>query len=101
MTMGWRRLTHTPDAAAIDLVRPPGGLGEQPREVGLIRAIEDVAGDTGQAVVRQHDQPGQIVLHMPKLALVLKQVAEDRRVLSDHRSRCKNRQFHHTPPYPG
>jgi len=92
---------HEADAPAIDLVRPPGGLGEKPRQVGLIRTVEDAAGDIGHAFVGQDDQARQIVLKMPKLALVLKQVAEDRRVRGDHRSRLNNRQFHHTPPYPG
>ena len=98
--MGFRLLEHEPDAAAIDRVLPPGGLRKKAGEIGFVGALQDAAGDIGQALIGQDDQPRQIVLEMPKLALVVKQVAEDRRVLGDHRSRRYNRQFHHTPPCP-
>jgi hypothetical protein len=49
------------------------------------------AGDIGHTLVGQEDQPSQIVLGMPKLARVVKQVAEDRGVGGDHRCRRNNR----------
>ena len=55
----------------------------------------------GPALIREDDPAGQLVLEMATLALVLTQVAEDRRVLGDHRSRLHHGQFHRTPPYPG
>ena len=67
--MGLRLLQHEPDAAAIDLVLPPGSLREKAGEIGFVGAVKDAAGDIGHALVGQDDQPGQIVLNMPKLAL--------------------------------
>ena len=98
--MGFRLLKHKPDPAAIDRVLPPGSLREKAGEIGVVGALQDAAGDIGHTLVGEDDQPGHIVLKMPKLALVVKQVAEDRRVVADHRRRCHNRQFHHTPPCP-
>ena len=49
------------------------------------------AGDIGHTLVGQEDQPSQIVLDMPKLAQVVKQVVEDRGVGGDHRCRRNNR----------
>jgi hypothetical protein len=65
-------------------------------EVGFVGTIEAAAGDISQALVGQHDETGQIVLEMPKLALVLKQVSENPGTVCDHGSRSDNRQFHHT-----
>jgi hypothetical protein len=101
LAMGLGLLAHEPDAAAIDRVLPPGGLREKAGEVGVVGAIKNAAGDIGQALVGQHDQPRQIVLKMPKLALVLKRIAEERCVVGDHRRRRHDWQCHHTPPCPG
>ena len=51
------------------------------RQVRFVSTVQDAARNMGQALVGQHDQTGQIVLKMPKLALVVKQVAEDRRMV--------------------
>jgi hypothetical protein len=83
-----------------DEVLPPGGLGEQAGAVRLIGAIKNTAGDMGQALVGQHDEPREIMLEVPKLALVLNQVAQDHGVLRDDGSWGNKRQFHHTPPGP-
>ena len=99
--MGIGLLQHEPNPAAIDLLLAPGGLREKAGEVGFVRAVEDAATHIGQALVGQDDQSGQIVLKMPKLALVLKQIAKYHCVRSDDGSRGNNRQFHHTPPCPG
>ena len=95
------RLQHEAEATPIDGVLPPRSLGEKAREVGVVGALQDAAGDIGHALMREDDQAGQIVLEMATLALVLTQVAEDRRVLGDHRSRLNNGPFHRTPPDPG
>ena len=100
LAMGFGLVEPEVDAAAIAFILAPGGLREEAREVGLVGALKDAAGDIGHAFVGQDDQPGQIVLEMPKLALVVKQVAEDRRMVGDHRRWCNNRQFHHAPPCP-
>jgi len=99
--MGFRLVEHEADATVIDGVFPPGRFREKAGEIGFIGTVEDAAGHIGQALVGQDDEPGQIVLKMPKLALVVKHVAEDLRVFGHHRSRLNNRQFHRTPPYPG
>src|SRR5262245_45978096 len=99
--MRFRLLEHVPDTTAIEFVRTPGGLREKARQIGFVGTVENAAGHIGHALVGQDDEPRQIVLKMPKLALVRKHVAEDRRMLGDHRSGVKNREFHHTPPYPG
>jgi hypothetical protein len=70
--MGLGLLQHVPNPAAIDLLLAPRGLREKPGEISFVRAVEDAASHIGQALVGQHDQSGQIVLKMPKLALVLK-----------------------------
>ena len=98
--MGLGLLEHESDTAAIDRILAPGGLREKAGEIGFVRAVEDAAGNIGHAFVGQHHEPREIVLEMPKLTLVLKQVAEDPRVLGDHRRRHYNRQFHLTPPGP-
>src|SRR6266576_945321 len=99
--MGLGLLQHEAEATSIDGVLTPRSLGEKAGEVGFVGALQEAAGDIGHALIREDDQAGQIVLEMAKLALVLKQVAEDRRVLGDHRSRLNNGKFHRTPPYPG
>jgi hypothetical protein len=43
------------------------------REAGAVGAVEDTPGAIGHALVGQHDQPGQIVLAVPMLALAIKQ----------------------------
>jgi hypothetical protein len=88
--MGFGLVQHEPEPATIDLVLAPGGFRAEAGEIGFVSTLEVAAGDIGQALMGQHDQSGQIVLEMSKLTLVLKQVAEDRRVRSDHRSRLKN-----------
>ena len=92
---------HEPNPAAIDLRLAPGGLREQPAEVGCGRAVEAAAPHIGQARVGQDDPSGQIVLTMPQLALVLQQIAPYHCVRSDDGSRGNHRPFHHTPPCPG
>ena len=98
--MGCRPLEHEPNAPAIDRVLPPKRLRQEAGEVGFVGAVQDAARHIGEALVRQDDESGQIVLEMPKLALVLKQVPKDHRVLSNYGSRGNNRQVHHTPPCP-
>ena len=98
--MGLGLLQHELDPAAIDLRLSPGRLGEKAGEIGFVRAVENAARHIGQTLVWQDNQSGQVVLKMPKLALVVEQVAEDSGVLGDHRSRRHKRQFHHTPPGP-
>jgi len=92
---------HEPNPAAIDLRLAPGGLREQPAEVGCGRAVEAAAPHIDQARVGQDDPSGQIVLTMPQLALVLQQIAPYHCVRSDDGSRGNHRPFHHTPPCPG
>jgi hypothetical protein len=96
--MGLGLLQHKVDTAAIHGLLPPGSLRKKTGEIGFISAVEDAPGNIGHALVGQDDEPGQIMLKMPKLTRVLKHVTEDRSVLGDHRSRLKNRQFHHAPP---
>ena len=93
-------LEHEADAAALDRLFPPRGLREHAGEIGCVGALENAPRDMGQALVGQHDQPRQIVLNMPKLALLVKQVAKNHRVLSDDGSRGHYRPFHDTPPGP-
>jgi hypothetical protein len=81
-------------------VLPPGGLRKKTREMRVVGALQDAARNTGYALVGQDDQPGQIVLEMPTLALVVKQVAEDRSVVGDHGSGRHDWHFHHAPPCP-
>ena len=100
VAMGCRLLEHEPDAAAIDFILTPGRFREKAREVSFVGAVEDAPGDIGHALVGRHDQTAQIVLEMPKLALVVQEVAEDHGLLADHGSRRYNRQLHHEPPCP-
>jgi len=93
-------LEHEPGAAAIDGVLPPRRLRKRTREVRFVGAVEDAPRYIGHALVRQHDEPREIMLEMPKLALVLKQVLEHRRMVAHHWSRHHDRQFHQTPPCP-
>jgi hypothetical protein len=99
--MGLGLLQHEAEATPIDGILPPRSLGEKAGEVGCVGTLQDTAGDIGHALMGEDDQPGQIGLEMAKLAQVLTQVAEDRRMLGDHRSRLNDGQFHRTPPYPG
>jgi hypothetical protein len=98
--MGFRLLEHVPDAAAIDRVLPPEGLRKKARDVRFVGTVEDAARDIGHALVGQDDEPGQIVLEMPNLAVVVKEIPEGRGVFGDHRSQGHKRQFHRTPPCP-
>ena len=77
MPMGGRLLEHEPQPAAIDRRLPPRGFCENAGQIGFIRTVQDAAGHMGHALIGQDAQPGQIVLKMSKLALVLKHVAED------------------------
>jgi len=99
--MGYRLLAPAGDAAAVHLGLPPGGLRENAGEVGCVSPGEAAAGHTGHALVGQHDETGQIVLEMPKLALVLQQVSENPGAIGNHGSRFDHRPFQHTPPCPG
>jgi hypothetical protein len=60
--MGFRLLPHESDPAVIHLLLPPGGLGENAREVRFVGAVEDAAVDIGHTLVGQHDESRQIVL---------------------------------------
>ena len=100
-TMACGLLPHAPNPAAMDLRLAPGGLREQPGEGGGVRAVEEAATPMGHALVGQDDPSGQIVLNMPTLALLLKQLAKDHCVRRDDGSRGHNRPCHHTPPCPG
>jgi hypothetical protein len=82
---------HEAVPTAIDRVLPPEGVRKQARDVCLVGTVEDSARDIGHAFVGQGDEAGQIVLEMPKLAPLLKQVAEDPCVIGNHRHRCHNR----------
>jgi len=85
LPMGLGLLEHEPDAAAMDDILPPGGLREKTGQVGFISTVEDAAVNIAHTFVGQDDQARQIVLAMPKLTLVVKQVAEDRGELGDDR----------------
>jgi len=52
------------------------------------------AADVGHAFVRQHDQARQVVLKVPELAPVLKQIAERPGMMSHDRRWADNRQLH-------
>jgi hypothetical protein len=94
------RLEHAPEPTAMDLLLAPGRRRENARARGLVGAVEDAAGARGQALVGPDDPAGQRGLEMPTLALVLNQVAADRRVGGAPRRRCHNRPSQHTPPCP-
>src|SRR4051812_47548124 len=93
-------LAHAPDPAAIDGVFPPRRLRKNAGEMGFVSTVQEAAGHSRHALVGEDDEPSQVVLKMPKLALVVKQVAEDRGMIADHRCRRDNRPFPHTPPGP-
>jgi hypothetical protein len=84
--------------ATIDRVLPPRSLRKKAGKSGFVRTVEDAAGAMGQALVGQDDPSGQVVLKVPELALVLKQIAEDRRLVGDYGSRRHHGPFHHAPP---
>jgi hypothetical protein len=96
--IGLGLLPYESAPAAIHRVFLPGGLRKNTREIRFVGALEDVARHMGQALVGQDDPPGQVVLEMPQLALVVKHVAEDRGVVVDHGSTRRKRQFHHASP---
>ena len=81
-------LEHKLDAAAIDRILAPGGLRRESGRRWFYRRSQDAKCHIGHAFVGQHDQPGQIALQMPKLTLVVKQVAEYRGVVTDHGRRA-------------
>jgi hypothetical protein len=95
--MGLRLLDHEVDPPATHLVHPPGGLRENAGQIRFVNALKDGAVHMNQALIGQHDQPSQIVLEIVKLVLVVKQLANDYRVLRDDGSWGDNRQFHHPP----
>jgi hypothetical protein len=68
--MGLGLLPHEAEATPIDGVLPPRRLREEAREVGVVGALQDAAGDIGQALIGEDDQAGQIMLEMPKLGSV-------------------------------
>jgi hypothetical protein len=98
--MGFRLLEHEPKAPAIDHVLPPGRLRDEAGKVGFVSTVQDAARHIGEALVRQDDEPGQLMLEMPKLALVLKQVPKGYRLLSNYGSWGNDRHVHHPPPSP-
>jgi hypothetical protein len=96
--MGLCRLPPELEPATIDRVLPPRSLRKTAGKSGFVRTVEDAAGAMGQALVGQDDPSGQVVLKVPELALVLKQIAEDRRLVGDYGSRRHHGPFHHAPP---
>jgi hypothetical protein len=63
---------HEADATVIDGVCPPGSLREKAGEIRFVGVLEDATDHIGQALVGENEEPRQIVLNMPKSALVLK-----------------------------
>ena len=53
-----------------------GASKRTPERLVLSALSRTAAGDTSQALIGRHDQTGQIVLNMPELTLVVKQVAQ-------------------------
>jgi hypothetical protein len=98
--MGFCLLPHALEPATSDRVLPPGSLRKNAGKMGAVRTVEDAAGASGQARVGQDDQAGQVVWEVPKLAVVLTQIAEDRRLVGDYGSRSHNGPCHHAPPCP-
>src|SRR5215831_12693167 len=90
--LGLLEQIHEP--AVIDTVLEPRRLGEEARQVGLVRALQYTAGDVGQAFVVQDDQACQVMLKMAKLAPILKKIAKDARVGSDDGSRGYDGKLH-------
>jgi len=99
--MGFGLLEPEADAATMDRILPPRRLREETGAVRWVGTVEDSAGDLGQTLSGQDDQPRQIVPARPPLTPVLKQVAEDCGVVGHHRRRCNDRPFHAPPPRPG
>jgi hypothetical protein len=76
LAMGGGLLEHEPDASAIDCVPSPRRLRKNTRAVRFVCAVEDAPRNMGHALVGQHDEPREIMLEMPQLAVVLKQVPD-------------------------
>ena len=96
--MGCRLLEHAVEPTAIDRILPPGGVRKKARDICLVGAVQEAAGDMGHALMGQDDEPGQIMLEMSKLTLVVTQVAENGCVRGDHGSRRKSSAVpSHTP----
>jgi hypothetical protein len=98
LAMRCRLLEHEPDSTAIDFVLPPGGLGENAGEIRFVGPIQNTAGDMSQALVGQHAEPYEKMLEVPKLALVLAQIAKDRCVFRDDGSWGDKWPWHRTSP---
>jgi hypothetical protein len=78
-TRGWRLRPQEVAPAAMPRRLPPGGLRQNAGALGVGGALQDAAGESGQALRGQNHQAAQIVRNMPQRALVVTQVAEDRR----------------------
>src|SRR6266702_8260380 len=78
----FRLLEQIRDATVIDAVLEPRRFGEEAGQVGFVSALQDTAGDIGQAFVIQDDQACQVILEMTKLAPILKEIAKNVRVSS-------------------
>jgi len=79
---------------AVGLSLKPDRFRKEARQIGLVGAVQNAAGDVRQTLVGEHHQPGQVVLEMPELALILKQVGKRLGMGHYQRRRTHDRQLH-------